>query len=435
MNFFSDVFWASMTRIIVVITGIIVSIITAHSLGPEGRGIYALTFFLTNGVVQFGNLGIYAANTHFGARNKELIPGLVSNSFFISSVFGIISILFLFLLFYLYPSLFPQLDSKILFIGLISVPFLLLTLLLQYIFISKQSFVLYNAITLCSNILLAISLTITLIMFKQGVFEAVFVITVVNILSAFFTVWLLNKDGEFKKMNLPDFKLFKKTFRYGIKCYIASLFLFFLLQSNIYFINLYRNASDVGIYSIAITAAVFCTTLPVSIGFVLWPKISKSGIEGGELTAKVSRYLIGIMLIICVAAFLLADPILLFVFGKSFSLSADIFKLLLPTTFFYSFIAIYNNHFAGRGYPSVVVYSSLLGFLILIFLNIIFVPLYGTIAAAINLNISCFIIFCMLLISLRASENLSYKKLLVPSFEDLNFIIITFSRKNFRKKI
>ena len=51
------------TRIFLIILSLITSVFVARTLGPEGRGLYAIALTIGMLGVQFSNLGLHSSNT------------------------------------------------------------------------------------------------------------------------------------------------------------------------------------------------------------------------------------------------------------------------------------------------------------------------------------------------------------------------------------
>jgi len=80
LNFIKNTFTTFSVRIITVLFALIVSIVIARVLGPEGKGAYTLLLLIPTILVMVGNLGIGLANTYFGGSGKDKWNELASNS-------------------------------------------------------------------------------------------------------------------------------------------------------------------------------------------------------------------------------------------------------------------------------------------------------------------------------------------------------------------
>ncbi|MEA1904876.1 MAG: oligosaccharide flippase family protein [Candidatus Hadarchaeota archaeon] len=67
----------------------VASIILARSLGPAGRGAYALAILIASVLAKVGSLGLEAANVYYGASRKEQLRDLISNSIIVALALGL----------------------------------------------------------------------------------------------------------------------------------------------------------------------------------------------------------------------------------------------------------------------------------------------------------------------------------------------------------
>ena len=76
------------TRIVLVGLGLATTVVVARSLGPEGRGLYAVALTIATLGVQLGNLGLHASNTYFVAKDRSLLSGLIGNTLVVTLGLG-----------------------------------------------------------------------------------------------------------------------------------------------------------------------------------------------------------------------------------------------------------------------------------------------------------------------------------------------------------
>ncbi len=68
------------TRILLIAIGFATTVIISRTLGPSGRGLFAVAAAIGAIGIQFGNLGLHASNTYYVAKDRELLPVLVGNT-------------------------------------------------------------------------------------------------------------------------------------------------------------------------------------------------------------------------------------------------------------------------------------------------------------------------------------------------------------------
>jgi len=374
------------TKLALIGISLITSVIVARTLGPEGRGIYAVATAISAIGVQLGNLGLHASNTYYVARDRKLLPELVSNTLLASFGFGGIGSGLAWLVFFLWPSLAP-IQGLILMLALLWIPFGLAYMLLQNLLLGIHEVKSYNKIELISK-LLAVSIIGLMILVRGVQVEAIFSASLMALIISFCWVMLRLKP-YLQRLPLPSLQLFKENIYYGLKAYVAAFFAFIVLRGDLFMIQYILGSEQAGYYSIAITLGDMIYMLPVVIGSLLFPKLSalSSRREKWNFTKRVAFGVSLIMLVTIILAALVAQPIVEILFGKTFFPAVPAFLGLMPGILMLSINVVYMNYFASTGMPMITVYSPAIAALANLVLNIKIIPLLGIIGASISSSI------------------------------------------------
>jgi O-antigen/teichoic acid export membrane protein len=391
------------TRVIILVLGFILSIITARYLGPEGRGIFAITASITAMGVQFGNLGLHAANTYFIAKDRSLQAKVIANTLWVSMVGGVIIALIATGIIYFNPQFVTDVPVLFVAVAVVGIPFGLLSLLGQNIVLGIQRIKVLNAFELAQAVVNVLVITVLLVMLKQGVFSLIVFSTGVAFL---YSIVIFTYLQRLEKSSLAfNPALLRQMARYGFKAYLAALFAFLLIRFNILMVNYFLGSGEVGIYSIATSTADILYMIPASIGMILFPQISGM-VEGGwDYSKKVAGITAVMMGAICVFVALIARPFIVFFYGQAFAGASDALLWLLPGIFVFSVNTIFMNFFAARGLPVIVVFSPLIALAANVLLNLYFIPQFGIKGAAMVSSFSYLIMFVFSVIYLRVSAN------------------------------
>jgi O-antigen/teichoic acid export membrane protein len=172
---------------------------------------------------------------------------------------------------------------------------------------------------------------------------------------------------------------FKKDFK---KLYPSGLFAYVVSSSDIIMLGLLSNSLNVGIYAVAVRIYSMMTMFPSSINLFFSNRIGENAFfEKGEF-ARYSRITLTLCIIGAVAVIIIAKYIILFVAGEEYFDSIQILKILSIAFIFRSVSYIFTAkwvHLEKYAFLSMV--SSINGTTNIV-LNLIFIPLYGAIAAA-----------------------------------------------------
>jgi len=369
------------TNVTLILLSLITSVLIARMLGPEGRGIFAIAFSILAIGVQFGNLGLHTSNTYLVAKDVKSLPQLLTNTLVISIGLGGSLAVLTWLIFYFWPSL-PPIKGFILTLALGLIPFHLASLLLRNLLLGLQDIKAFNKVELFSKILTLLLLFI-LYFLNSVTVEIVFAVGMLGIMvGCIWAFWSLRK--HFTHIAPPSISVFKESIGYGFKTYLACFFAFMVLRADLLMINSMLDTGQAGYYSVASTLADLLYLLPTAIGTILFPKLSSIGSEKDKwaMTQKV-MWISGLILVpVILTITLLAHPIILFFYGKSFELAVYPFMILCIAMFFYGVNNILSIHLASVGMPWFAVYIWVIASALNIVLNLYLIPTYGVSGAA-----------------------------------------------------
>ncbi len=211
------------TRIFLIGIGLVANVMVARILGPEGRGYYAIAVAIGAIGIQFGNMGLHASNTYYVSRDRKILPELVSNSIFVSFIFGGLGACLSWVVFYLWPD-FAPLHGLLLILSLLWIPLALSYLLLQNLLLGLQNVRTYNKNELLNQIL-TVSFIVLVILFKVVTVETVFSAGLIALVISF--LWVIRTLKKYiDRFSKPSIVLFKNNIRYGLKAYLSAFFAF-----------------------------------------------------------------------------------------------------------------------------------------------------------------------------------------------------------------
>jgi len=385
-------------RIIVMFSGIISSIITAHALGPAGRGeLIAITTFGLS-VANFANLGFPSSNTYYVSSDINLLTPIFFNSAFISIGGGLLAFVLTLLLYY------PE--GHFFFLNSIYMFFFVATTMMasfsSNILVSINKIKQYNYLDLLQNISVIFFYILGFFLKLSSAYFLIFGLIGTSI-GSIFGIINLNKLLVSKNLRF-NLGLFKKSFRYAFKVFITTFVAFFIARGNIFLLQKTHTISEIGYFSIALQLYDAIVIIPSAIGLLLFPQLIKSsGSQRHSNMIKVLKQVALVMFILCLGAFFSIPFLIPLVFGDSFHPSIIIAQLLLPAAFFIGLMGVVSQYLASIGYPIGQVIIWLIAFIIWVILSSLFVPQSGAKGTAIVLTIVNFLTFLLLFI-------LSYKK-------------------------
>lgn len=375
------------TQIVRLILSLGLTVLVARWLGPEGRGVYALTSTLALLGMQFGNLGLPTAATFHIAKNPKLLQQMIGNSILVSFGYGtLFSIVSIGILFH-FPTL-VKLPFEFVCLAACWIPIGLAYLLFQSILVGLKDTFSFNCAELISKalpVLLLFSFRLT----NQLSVRSAIAITILSVGVA--GLWMFRKtyilSGYSLSFSIP---LLRTSFGYAFKAYLASFFCFVVLRTDIFLVRHYCSIEQAGIYSISAAMADAISILATAIGTILFPRLTNLDTHKAKvrLTQKASIITALLMLPLLSIAALCAHPIVNLVFGNSFVPAASMFIILCPGILFLSVHCVAVQFLNSIGYPIAVVYIWGVCALFNITSNIILIPIYGAYGAAATSSLS-----------------------------------------------
>src|SRR6266480_812833 len=320
------------TQILRLLMSFAASVIVARILGPTNRGLFALALATGTLGVQFANLGLHTANTYFAARDQNSLPSLLGNTLVVSLGFGTAVSVALWGVFH-YGGLI-YLKGGILLLALLWIPIGLAYLLGQNLLLGIQRIAFFNSAEII-NRALPLALVVLLLLLRLRTVEAMFGAMLAGLTGSCFYVFYRLRQ-QCKSSLVISFEFMRKNFNYAAKAYLAALFCFLVVRSDLFLVQRFIGIQEAGYYSVAVTLAETLSLLPATIGMILFPRLSEYQILHSklQLTWKASITTAAILLPTFVLAGLFSRYIIVGLFGHAFERSFWPFVLLLPGIFF-----------------------------------------------------------------------------------------------------
>ena len=156
-------------------------------------------------------------------------------------------------------------------------------------------------------------------------------------------------------------------------------------------------AKDAGYYGVADPIARLPLIISLSVAAAILPAASEAAsLKDKKLLEtyinQSYRYVILLVLPICVGVSIFAQPILGLLFGYNYIYGAGALSILVIGMAFYTLFMVSSSITQGIGHPRLPMTILLIGTAINIALNYVMVQLYGLIGAAIATTIAAFVI-------------------------------------------
>lgn len=279
---------------------------------------------------------------------------------------------------------------------------------LKFSFQGFQKMTLFSGIDALRMLIILIIIAIGLKL-NYGIFSpiAAYIITPVILLIVFGWILLNNIFPQFKSSKFViDNALIKKISKYSIFVMVSGTAAIILGYTDTTVLTYFSGVTAVAMYNVALPTAKILIYLPTAIGSILLPlaselwvkKKEKLLVAGMDLLYKYS-FVIVLPLVFVILSF--SELLILVFFGKNYLLASIPMRILSIGMIFYTMHLINVNFFLGIGHPEIqskILYTAAAFNLIT---DLILIPLFGTIGAAITTTLSLLIMMVMGLVYIR----------------------------------
>jgi len=287
------------------------------------------------------------------------------------------------------------------------------------------------------NLLFLLSF-ICLIVFKLSfIYVFYFYLFVLIITCISLVIYSINQSPKFDLLSNDNIKLLqaKPLLIFSIPLLVASLLQRSTGWTNILMIGGIKTAVDVGLYTTALAVTSFIT-FPIGVMLIIYMPVvsnlygSNKINEIKRIFSVITKWLCFVTIPIFVIIFIFPEFVINFIYGSNYVLAENALRILSIGAIFNIFSGPNAATLIAIGKPRFIMYATLSSAIICIGLNIILIPPYGIVGAAIAATISIIsinIIKCIMLYhSIGAhplSKNMIKPTILITLLTGLLFII------------
>jgi len=399
------------------------NVILARSLGPEGRGIYAVAVLIPALIGLFAQLGIGQASVYYFSKGLISADELIGHATSLSVVLGLLG--YLAVLGYTAVSrsdTFAGIASHFVLISCIALPFSLLTVFLQGILNGAQRFAYFNLVLIAQYASPTFLLTGALLLFRGSTTAAVWAWMISTVITAAVAVYSVALLGRF------SFRLRASTLRpllrFGLISYLSSLTSFVNYRFDVLIVNLFAGARQVGLYSVGTGLAEIVWYIANAAGIVLAPRVAaEKAEEADRLTEAVCR-VVAFLAVIAAGLLAVSAPfVVVLFFGEAFADSAWAVWLLLPGIVTFSVARVLSMYLLGRNQLRIDLLASFVGLVVTLALDFLLIPHYGFRGAAIASSIAYTCAMVVDLAWVTRTSTISLGALLIVRAQDIRILI------------
>ncbi len=408
-------------RLIVIGLMLISAVVLARTLGPDGRGLFALALLMPEWAKNFGLLGFEQANAVYAGLEPQRRRALVWQSATIAGMVGgsvaLAGIAFLALGAPGFPAL-GQGPMWLFVLPLLAVPGALLLSYSLEILRGMNRIVVLNIVEVSTKMASILLILVLVVWFRLGVTGAVWADVLTTLGSIVLIAVLLRSEGVLGKP-MVDGALLKRTARFALPAYGGTAAAFVNYRASELIIAALLAPAQLGFYVMAVGLAERLWILTGAVANALLPHLTASKDRDPALPAAIARHVMVWTGAACLIVFAVADPLVRLLFSDAFVEVAAPLRWLLPGIFMLSVGKVLVAELLAREKPSYASWATGMAAVVNIAGNFLLIPRLGIVGSAIASSISYSLLSLMVTWCYLRETGVAWRRL-VPSWGDLS---------------
>lgn len=407
------------------------SVMLARFLGVEGKGNYTLLTVIPWLVAFVLLFGLDTAQTYLlsgrqttlralGAVNAVVVPLL---SLFAGAIY----------LFIIAPRVMASVPREMIWLSLALIPVVLSRYLAMAALLGLEQVIRFNLLYIYTSFSILVLAALLVGWLGYGLDGAFIAFLTSQALVLFLCLFWLKRSSaqesqSFTGVGLQGWELFKKSIFYGLKGHAAGVLVTFNQRFDIFILGALSSPREVGLYAVAVAVAEVVWHVPMSVHLNLFPRVAAAGAdEGAKRLPRAVRMTLLLSAVIALGLFFLGKPAIGILFGSSFLPSSGSMLALLPGVVAVSVASVFESYFAGidrRHYQS---YSVACAFVLGLALDLLLIPGYGALGAAIASTASYTLQMIISIILFRKIREIAWGEFFLPTAKDAKDLLATLS--------
>ncbi|MEO5905457.1 MAG: oligosaccharide flippase family protein [Saprospiraceae bacterium] len=389
----SDTQLTLLSRIPIMLLSFISVVLLTRLLGPEGNGVYTYAYTVLNLLLAIFGFQLDGSLTYFLPKKDNVKSEVLSTIGFLSLLFLFMLIVFLAIVVFIIPGAYqffiPPGQDKIFFFVFLIISFTLrhATQLIWGTMRGFFRFKAFNSFSLLWYLIPVIVYGALFVMSTQSFslpllsyFKIIVVTEGLLVLAGVIILFSKNKisfSANYKKLMNP-------VFNYSRKNLMAYMGHFFNKRLDVWFVQHFKGTLALGQYGLATQISNFISEALVPFNQVLFPYITGSDPDQHKMmVGRIARLNFAFSTITALIIFISARWFIPLLFGNQFSPAINATMILSIGIIFISQRLIFSNYFKATNNIKYVIRAAWIGVAMTILFDILLIPTYGIVGAAV----------------------------------------------------
>lgn len=394
-----------------------ITVITARFLNTEERGVFAMLSLIASLFITILG-GIAPAMAYQISNKNEPSQKVFFHSLLIGITGSIITILTIILL---SPWLYSIGWEFIIYFA-VATPFMIVTSYISGLLLGLNSIRTLNYIGILSSFIMLFCFVILILLSLLNIKMVMLSWIIAYIAATFIAIYIARQFIFPIKWNF-DKVILKQLTEFGSKIGIINIIGQLNYRVDMFLVQFFLGFTAVGIYSIALIAAESLWLISSSITVAAYSRIGSLDKSGaGELTSKIIRISILIVVLIGLLIALGGYLFIPIIFGNNYSTSVLPFEILLIGIIFYSIANPVSAYFTNQlGKPEISLAIAIVSLVTTFIIGLLLIPPFGITGAALSTTIGYTLAVIVSISIFLKLSNQSLSSLMITSDELKNY--------------
>ncbi len=399
-NIFKNIGSLFTSQVLAYIITLIFTIYLVRYLGVVNYGILSFALALTSMLGIFADFGLNILMTREIAKDKSLTTKYINNIYSIKLIQ--VTILMIFVIILIKILNYPIETAYVLYFMMIFLIFTIFSNFFTSIFQSYEKLE-YQSIASVLNSTLMLVGVLVLIYYAYNIIAFTILYAIVSSIILIYYLFISSKIFKFSRPRFEiDLDFWKPTIRTAIEFGVVGVFVTIYIWIDSVMLSFMQGNDAVGLYNAAYRIVLLLLFIPTVINSAIFPVMSRMYVSSRnsiqKIVEKYFKFMLLIGIPIGVAITILANQIIISIFGKSFVESAPALQILIWATVFTFGNAAFVQLFQSINKQILLTKITLIGMIVNIVLNLILIPKFSYIAASFDTLLTEFIILLLVMV-------------------------------------
>ncbi|MEX2546806.1 MAG: polysaccharide biosynthesis C-terminal domain-containing protein [Chloroflexota bacterium] len=381
----------------IALTGAIIvgDVIVARSLGPEGKGAFALVLALSSlGAVVLG-LGLDRSLAVYAARSLDVAQRAFANGLLWTTVVGALGVVAILVLYGPSPTgggtgplapIMPPLTFPQLLLGALALPLELAYSIGLVGLVGRQRVIAYNVLRFVRRALLTVLLLAVLFISRLDLELVLWLNLAALAITAAGIGWAAARARMLGFRVSP--RLLVGQLSFGGRTVVGAIAERLHYRANTFLLTAFVSVAATGVFSVALALAETLWYLPSALGLVLFSRAVRPGSDSAGIASAMTRTMLALVIVVALPLGLAAPTLIEIVYGAPFRDAGPALQVLLPGVVAYSIVALLSNYIIARGAPGRAAAILIAGLAVNLIGNLVLIPSAGMFGAALASTVS-----------------------------------------------